>query len=84
MLPSVAPEVLEPRRRQFCVPDGVLNILVPEVGLQRACVVPLVGQSVAAGVPQHVWMSFVAQSCLDPGALDHACEPCRGERRAAL
>jgi hypothetical protein len=33
---------------------GVLDVLVAEIGLQRAGVVPLVGQRVAAGVHEHV------------------------------
>jgi hypothetical protein len=48
-----APKVLEPSRRQFCVSDRVLNVLVTQVGLQRPGVVALVGQSVTASVPQH-------------------------------
>ena len=30
------PEILEPRRRQLGVPDGVLDIPVPEIGFCRA------------------------------------------------
>lgn len=33
-LPSTSPEVLEPCRRQFGVPDGVLDVAVAEIGLQ--------------------------------------------------
>jgi hypothetical protein len=29
------PEILEPRRRQFGVPDRVLNVFVPKIRLQR-------------------------------------------------
>ena len=31
--PLLAPEVLEPRRRQFCVADSVLDVAVPKVSL---------------------------------------------------
>jgi hypothetical protein len=39
---------------------------MPEVSLQRPGVVPLVRESIAAGVPQHVRMSLEAQLGLDP------------------
>ena len=51
---SVPPEILEPRWRQLSVPEGVLNIAVSEIGLQSTGIVPLVGQGVTAGVPEHV------------------------------
>src|SRR5665213_305790 len=73
-----SPKVLEPRWRKLGVAH-VLNVPVAEVGLQRACVVALVRQCIAAGMSQHVRVSLEAQSCLDAGALDHACESCRGE-----
>jgi hypothetical protein len=47
-----APEVLEAIRRQLRVAHRVLDILVPEVGLQRSRVVALIGQRKAAGVAQ--------------------------------
>jgi hypothetical protein len=55
---SFAPEILEPRRRQLRVPYRVLNVAVAKVSLKRPRVVPLVGQRVAAGVPQHVLLVF--------------------------
>ena len=48
------PEILEPRRRQLSVADGVLNVAVAEISLQRSRVVSLVRQRVPTGVPQHV------------------------------
>jgi hypothetical protein len=48
----VPPEVLEPIRRQLRVSDRVLDFAMAQVGLQRARIVPLVGQGEAAGVPQ--------------------------------
>src|SRR5215471_3430440 len=43
-LPAAStPKVLEPMRRQFGVAHRVLDVLVPEVSLQRACVVAGVG-----------------------------------------
>ena len=51
---------------------GVLDVLVAEIGLQRAGVVPLVGQCVAAGVHEHVRASLEAELGFD------AC-PFRGD-----
>ena len=45
----LTPKIFEPGRRQFGVPDRVLNVFVAEVGLQRPCLVTLVGQCVTAG-----------------------------------
>ena len=42
---SVPPKVLEAVGRHFGVPDGVLNVLVPEVVLQRPRVMAIVGES---------------------------------------
>ena len=50
----VAPKILEPRRRQFGVPDGVLDVSMAEVRLKRSGIVSLVGERIAAGVPEHV------------------------------
>ena len=49
----------------------MLDVSVPEVGLQGARVVPLVSQGVAAGVPEHVWVR------LEPRALNHSGEVAR-------
>jgi len=38
----------------------VLDIPVPEIGLQGARVVPLIGQREPTGVPEHVWMRLEA------------------------
>jgi len=57
---------------------------VPEVCLQRPRVVPLVGERVAAGVPEHVRVGFEPQLRFGACALDHAGKPRRGERRSPL
>lgn len=62
----------------------MLDVLVAQVGLQRARVVPLVGQREATGMPQHVRMGLEAQLRLLARALDHAGEPCRAERCPSL
>jgi hypothetical protein len=51
---SIAPKVLEPRRRQLRIPDRVLDVLVPHPGLDCPCVVAGVSEGVAASVPEHV------------------------------
>jgi hypothetical protein len=43
----VASPVLKPVRRQLRVAHGVLDVAVAQVGLQRARIVPLVGQGEA-------------------------------------
>jgi len=53
-----APEILEAVRRQLGIAHGVLDIPVTEIGLQRPGIVPLVGQSEAAGVSEHMWMGL--------------------------
>jgi hypothetical protein len=55
---TVTPVVRKAHRRQLGRPDRLLDVLVAEVGLQRAGVVALVRQRKAAGVPEHVWMCF--------------------------
>ena len=47
----ITPEILEARRGQFGVSDGMLNVAVAEVGLQGTGVVALVGQGITASVP---------------------------------
>ena len=55
---------------------------MPQVGLQGARVVPLVGECVAASVPEHVRVRFESKPRLSTRALDHAREP--GRARKAL
>ena len=50
----IPPKVLEPVGRQFGVPDGVLDVLVPKVVLQGPRVVTIVGELEPAGVAKHV------------------------------
>lgn len=53
---SVPPEALEAVRRELGVAHGVLDVLVPEVVLHGARVVPVVRELVAAGMAEHVRM----------------------------
>src|SRR5262249_50326888 len=50
------PEVLEPIWCQLRVAHGVLDVLVPEVMLQRPRVVAVIGKFEPAGVAEHVRM----------------------------
>ena len=45
---------LEAGRRQLGVAHGVLDVAVPEIGLQRPGIDAVIGELEAAGVPQHV------------------------------
>ena len=54
----VPPELLETVRPQLCVAHGVLDIFVPEVGLQGPRIVAGICQSEAACMSQHVGVGF--------------------------
>jgi hypothetical protein len=73
------PKILEPRRRQFCVPDRVLYVLVPQVGLQRTGVVAFVGQGITTGVAKHVRVSAammaIREEVAKEGALGTTISP---------
>ena len=62
----------------------MLNIAVPKVRLQCPGVVPLVGQRVAAGVPQHVRVRLERQLGLPARPFDHAGEASRTKRCPAF
>jgi hypothetical protein len=67
---ALAPEILEPVRLQLGVPDGVLNVLVPKIGLQRLRVFAVVRQLVAARVAQHVRVRLKGEPGRLAGTLD--------------
>ena len=48
-------------KRQLSIPNRVLNIAMPEVRLQRPCIVSSVGQCGAAGMPEHVRVRLEGQ-----------------------
>src|ERR1035437_1948986 len=81
---SLPPEVFEAIRRQLCVAHGVLNVPVTEIGLQRPRIVPPVSQSEAAGVSEHMGVSFEAQLSGRAPALYKPRKACRSEGRATL
>jgi hypothetical protein len=81
----VLPEAFEPIGRQFRILGRMLDVLVPQVGLQAARIVAVVGELVAAGVPQHV---RVYLECREPSRLartrEHLGKTVGGERGTTL
>jgi hypothetical protein len=51
---SISKKFLESLRRQGGVARRILNVAVPEIGLDRTGVVAIVGELVAAGMAEHV------------------------------
>src|SRR5664279_6441171 len=81
---SVAPEILEPVRRQIRVACGVLNIAMPEVLLDRSRVLPVVGELVAGRMTQHVRMNRKREARLPSGAGYDLAHRMRRQRSLAL
>jgi hypothetical protein len=52
----ISPEVAEPVGRKLGVSDSVLDVLVAEIVLQGSSIVSVVGELIAARMPQHVRM----------------------------
>src|SRR4051812_25341528 len=71
---SVFPEPVEPGRRQFGITNGVLDILVPEIVLDRAGVVPGVSKFEPDTVPQHVRVHLEREIDAFRGARKHTTE----------
>jgi hypothetical protein len=63
--------------------DQMLYALMARQSLRHR-IVPLVGQGVAAGVPQHVRVRLEPELGLGPRSLNHASEPSGRERCASL
>src|SRR2546421_10578922 len=80
----VPPELGEPIRRKRSVPCGALQISMPEIVRQRACVVPIVRKLVTGRVAQHVRMDLEQEPRSDAGSLDHAQEPRWRDRRSCF
>src|SRR6516165_8892675 len=81
---SVPPKVLKSVGRHFGVSDGVLNVLVPEVVLQGARVVAIVGQLKPAGMAKHVWVDRQWHLGGLPDTLDEAMEADGADRPTAF
>jgi hypothetical protein len=69
LLYALAPEISKPVGGHVGVFNRVLDVLVPEVVLQRSGVVTIVGELEAAGMAQHVRMH-------GKGRLGGLAEPC--------
>src|SRR5262245_10018602 len=80
----ILPPALEPGRCQFGISDRVLDVLMPEIGLQRARIPASVRLVETASVPQHVRVRLD----LEPGSLassaNELLEVADGHWRAAL
>jgi hypothetical protein len=62
----------------------MLDVFVPEVGLNGSGVVALDGQREPAGMPQHMGVGLEPEVRLHACTLDHARETCGREGGAAL
>ena len=60
---SVAPEIFEPVRRHLGIPNRVHDVLVAHVMLERSGVMPVVGEFVTGGVPEHVRVNREGELC---------------------
>src|SRR5262249_27841451 len=81
---SAPPKVLEPVGCHVGVPDGVLNVLVPEVVLERSRVVAIVGELEPTGMAKHVGVDREWHLGSLADALDEAVEANRTDWPAAL
>jgi len=54
---ALTPQLLKPCGIGSGVANGVLNVAVPEIGLNEPNVRRLIGESKAAGMAQHVGMN---------------------------
>ena len=77
---SIFPEVLEAARREFRVSHGVRDVPMLEVPLQGPGVRPLVGESLAGRVSEHMRMRFD----LKAGRLAGRTTKSRAHRRASF
>src|SRR5262249_14254780 len=78
----IVPEFLEAIAAELGVTDGVLDVLVPEVVLDRPGVLTIVGQFEAGGMPQHVGMHGEVEAGHRPGPGHDLPE--RGVRQQTL
>jgi hypothetical protein len=64
----VFPKVFEPVRRHFGVSDRVHDIFVAHKVLKGSSVMPIVGELVASGVPQHMRVDWERELCGFPSS----------------
>jgi hypothetical protein len=80
----VLPEILEPIGRQSRIADRAHDRAVPEIGLDGASVVAVVGELEPAGVPQHVGMNEKGEFRCHPRPGNHALISGCGKRCASF
>src|SRR5262245_13388583 len=80
----ILPPALEPGRCQFGISDCVLDILVPEIGLQRPGIPPRVRLVETASVSQHVRVRLDLEPRSLASSANELLEVGYGHRRAAL
>ena len=68
---SVLPEILEPIRRHFGVANRVRDIFMAHIVLEGSRVMPIVGELVTSGVPEHVRMNREWELGSFSGPSDH-------------
>jgi hypothetical protein len=76
--------MLEAVRCQLRVADRVLDVPVPEIGLQRTGIMARIGQRKATGVPKHVRVDLEPKASRKPRPLQHPGEARRGKGCAPL
>src|SRR5262245_7471591 len=80
----ILPPALEPGRCQFGISDCVLDVLVPEIGLQRPGIPPRVRLVETASVSQHVRVSLDLEPSDLTSLRNQLLEVADGHWRAAL
>src|SRR6516164_2520591 len=83
-LTSGAPKIFESFLAQFRIAGRMLNSTMAQPVLNCPCIMPRIGQRVAAGVPQHVDVNLEWKAGALADALDQATDGISGERRTAL
>src|SRR5262245_43291499 len=81
---SIPPKVPKPVGRKLGVPNGVLDVLMPEVVLQGARVVAIVGKLALAGMAEHVRMHTERHLGSLPEPRNHSAETDRAHGRSPL
>src|SRR3954465_15584556 len=80
----IFPEGFEAVGCELGVAHRVLDVLVPEIMLQSPRVLAIVGQLVAARMPQHVRVHWEGKAASLPRAGQHLAKAGRRHRRTAL
>src|ERR1700747_2581352 len=81
---SILPEPSEPVRRHRCVAHGRGNRAVTEIVLNCPRVVPVIGELVAAGIPQHVAVNGERETSSLAGTGNHPLITRNAQWRIAL